>query len=154
MLRINALSGFGAIADGPDVTPDAFTWPDMNSAGLVATAMTPSVTISGVSIPVTLRASVNTPLSPSRTLTVLRDGVPVVTATAGTSADAIFSSGQSLQIELANAIDLTLWAGTLTLANLSDAGAILATCGFSLLDTGSGGGGGGGGGGEGGGTQP
>ncbi|MFO0473615.1 MAG: hypothetical protein ACK52K_00515 [Alphaproteobacteria bacterium] len=155
MLKLNALAGFGVAASAPDVTPDAFSWPNMDNAGFTATAMTPSVAITGITIPVTLRVRVDTPLSPARTLTLLRDGVPLLVATAGTTAEASFANGQLLQVELANALDLTLWSGTLTLENLSDAGAVLAACTFSLLDTGSGGGGGGGGGGgEGGGNQP
>lgn len=155
MLKLNALAGFGVAASAPDVTPDAFTWPSMDNAGFTATAMTPATAITGISMPVMLRARVSTPLAPTRTLTLLRDGVPLLVATAGTSAEASFANGQLLQVELANALDLTLWSGTLTLENLTDAGAVLAACTFSLLDTGSGGGGGGGGGGgDGGGTQP
>jgi hypothetical protein len=153
MLRLTALSGFAATTAGPDVTPDPFSWPDMNSNGFIASAMTPPVVIAGLSIPIVVRASVSTPLSPARTLTLLRDGAPVSVTTAGTTAELTIANGQALQVELANAADLSLWAGTLLLTNLSDAGATLATCAFSLLDTGSGGGGGGGGG-EGGGDLP
>jgi hypothetical protein len=153
MLRLTALAGFGGVSAGPDITPDAFSWPDLANAGFVAMALTPAVTLTGISVPILLRASVSSPLSPTRTLTLLRDGIPVLTASQGLSADILVVNGQTLQVELANATDLTVWWGTLSLANLSAAGATLASCTFTLQDTGSagGGGGGGGGGGDGGG---
>lgn len=147
MLTLTSLCGFAAITAEPDMTPDPFTWPPLSDAGFVASAMTPLVTISGLSIPVTLRASVSVPLSAQRTLAVLRDGALVAEASAGSAIDFTIGNGQSLQIALTNASDLTTWSGTLSLNNLSGAGSLLATCPFSLQDTGSGGGGGGGGGG-------
>lgn len=147
MLVLTSLCGFAAAAADPDVTPDLFSWPALSDAGFVATALTPPVTISGISIPVTLRASVSVPLSAQRTLAVLRDGIQVAQASAGTATDFTIGNGQVLQIALSNASDLTTWSGTLSLTNPSSADALLASCPFSLQDTGSGGGGGGGGGG-------
>jgi hypothetical protein len=153
MLTLTSLCGFGATAADTDVTPDPFTWPPLSDAGFVATVLTPPVTISGISIPVTLRASVSVPLTAQRTLAVLRDGIQVAQASSGFAADFTIGNGQTLQIALTNASDLTTWSGTLTLNNLSGASALLASCPFSLQDTGSGGGGGGGGG-DGGGAAP
>lgn len=155
MLSLTVLAGFAATTAGPDVVPDAIDWPDIENAGFIAVAMTPAVIITGISVPITLRATVSTPLSPLRTLTLRRNGAPVLTASAGTYADITLSSGQTFQVELSNAVDLSIWTGTLSLLNLSDNAAPLAACSFTLQDTGSGGGGGGGGGGgEGGGDQP
>lgn len=147
MLVLTSLCGFAAAAADQDITPDPFSWPPLSDAGFVASALTPPVTISGISIPVTLRASVTVPLSAQRTLAVLRDGIQVAQASSGFAADFTIGNGQTLQIALANASDLTTWSGTLSLTNQSGAGALLATCPFTLQDTGSGGGGGGGGGG-------
>jgi len=154
MLRLTVLAGFATTTEGPDVTPDAIDWPALEAAGFIAVAMTPAVTLTGISVPITVRASVSSPLTPLRTLTLRRDGAPVITASSGTSADITLANGQTLQVELSNAADLSVWVGTLSLVNLSDNAAPLAACSFSLQDTGSGGGGGGGGGGEGGGDQP
>ncbi len=147
MLTLTSLCGFASATADADVTPDPISWPPLSDAGFVATVLTPPVTISGISIPVTLRASVSVPLTAQRTLGVLRDGIQVAQASSGFAADFTIGNGQTLQIELANASDLTTWSGTLSLNNLSGASALLASCPFSLQDTGSGGGGGGGGGG-------
>lgn len=151
MLSLTSLCGFAATTEGPDTRPDPVTWGPLDNAGFVASAMTPPAAITGIAVPVLLRVAVSTPLDTTRTLTVLRDGLPVATATAGSTLDVTFADGQVLQVELANAADLTTWSGTLSLANLSDGATVLAACSFRLQDTGSAGGGDGGGGGGGGG---
>lgn len=148
MLVLTSLCGFAAAAADPDVTPDPFSWPPLSDAGFVASVLTPPVTITGITIPVTLRASLSAPLSAQRTLAILRDGIEIARAGAGSAIDFTIGNGQVLQIALSNASDLTTWSGTLSLTNQSGAGALLASCPFTLQDTGSGGGGGGGGGGE------
>lgn len=148
MLTLTSLCGFASAIADADVTPDPISWSPLSDAGFVATALTPPVIISGISIPVTLRASVSVPLTAQRTLTALRDGIQVAQAASGFATDFTIGNGQTLQIALTNASDLTTWSGTLSLNNLSGASALLASCPFSLQDTGSGGGGGGGGGGE------
>lgn len=147
MLALTALCGFATAAADPDVMPDPFSWPPLSDAGFVASALTPPVIITGISIPVTLRATVSVPLSAQRTLAILRDGIEIAQASAGSAIDFTIGNGQGLQIALSNASDLTTWSGTLSLTNQSGAGALLASCPFTLQDTGSGGGGGGGGGG-------
>lgn len=146
MLSLTNLCGFASAADGPDVRPDPVSWPPLDNAGFVATALTPAVAITGIAVPILLRVAVSTPLDATRTLTVLRDGLPVAEATSGSALDVTFADGQVLQVGLANAADLTTWVGTLSLANLSDGATALAACSFRLQDTGSAGGGGGGGG--------
>jgi uncharacterized membrane protein YgcG len=147
MLQLTQLAGFGAQALAPDVTPNAITIGDLSAAGFVATALTTAVTISGINAPITLRFAVSTPMALARTLTVFRNGTPVLIGDSGNIVDVTVTNGQVLQAELANALDLTTWAGTVSLINLSDASTNLSTFAFSLQDTGSGGGGGGGGGG-------
>jgi hypothetical protein len=147
MLQSTQLAGFGAQALAADVTPNAITIGDLSAAGFVATALTNAVTISGINSAVTLRFSVSTSMTPARTLTVFRDGTPVAIGDSGNAVDVTVTNGQVLQAELANALDLTTWTGTVSLINLTDANTSLTTFAFSLQDTGSGGGGGGGGGG-------
>lgn len=154
MLQLTQLAGFGAEALASDVTPNPVFITDLAAAGFVATALTNAIVISGINAPVMLRFSLTTTLSAARTITVFRDSVPVAVGDAGNAVDVQVTNGQALQAELANALDLTTWAGTVSLINLTDANAILATFAFSLQDTGSGGGGGGGGAGGGGGLTP
>ena len=146
MLQMTQLAGFGAQALTPDVTPNAITIGDMSAAGFVATALTNAVTISGINAPITLRFAVSTPMTLARTVTIFRDGTPVLVGDSGNAVDVTVTNGQVLQAELANALDLTTWTGTVSLINLTDANTTLSTFAFSLQDTGSGGGGGGGGG--------
>lgn len=147
MLQMTQLAGFGAQALSPDVTPTAISIGDVSAAGFVATALTNAVTISGINAPITLRFTTSTPMTPARTLTLFRDGTPVLVGDTGNIVDITVTNGQVLQAELANALDLTTWAGSVSLINLTDANTILSTFAFSLQDTGSAGGGGGGGGG-------
>jgi hypothetical protein len=147
MLQSTQLAGFGAQALTADVTPNAISISDLSAAGFVATALTNAVTISGINAPITLRFATSTPMTLARTLTVFRDGTPVLVGDSGNTIDVTVTNGQVLQAELANALDLSFWAGTVSLINLTDANTTLATFAFSLQDTGSGGGGGGGGGG-------
>jgi len=153
MLQSTQLAGFGAQALSPDVTPNPISIADLSAAGFVATALTNAVTISGINAPITLRFAVSTPLTLARTITVFLDGTPAATANSGNTIDVTVTNGQVLQAELANALDLTTWIGTVSLINLADANATLTIFAFSLQDTGSGGGGAGGGGGGGGGGQ-
>lgn len=147
MLQLTHLAGFGALAQAPDVTPTPVTIADISAAGFVATALTNAIIISGINAPVSLRFSLSSPLSTARTHTLYRDGVPAAIGDTGSSVDVQVVNGQTLQAEMANALDLTTWTGTVSLVNLSDASTVLASFAFSLQDTGSGGGGGGGGGG-------
>jgi hypothetical protein len=147
MLTMTQLNGFAALAQASDVTPNPVSISDLSAAGFVATALTNAVTITGINVPITLRFQLSVPLSATRTLTLYRDGVPVIIGDTGNAVDITMSNGQVLQAEFANAADLTTWSGTASLINTTDANALLATFTFSLQDTGSGGGGGGGGGG-------
>ena len=148
MLTLTQLTGFAGSAQAADVTPNPVSIGDLSAAGFVATALTNAITITGINAPITLRFQLSSALSAARTLTLYRDGTPVVVGDTGTSVDVTVTNGQVLQAEFANALDLTTWFGTASLINTTDANALLSTFTFSLQDTGSGGGGGGGGGGE------
>jgi hypothetical protein len=78
----------------------------------------------------------------------------VAEGTSGTTIDVTVANNQTLQFIFTNANDNTIWSGTATLTNLSDAGATLDTFTYSLQDTGTGGGSGGGGAGGGWGGDP
>ncbi|MEQ1756580.1 MAG: hypothetical protein ABL973_20865, partial [Micropepsaceae bacterium] len=145
MLQLTQLLGFAARSQAADLTPNLVSIADVTNAGFVASALTTPVTITGIDAPVTLRLTVSSPLAVTRTASIFRDALLVAQADNGSFVDFQMNNAQSLQIELANATDLTTWSGTATLSNLSDGGVILATFAFTLQDTGSGGGGGGGG---------
>ena len=147
MLQLTSLMGFAAQSQAADITPNPVTIADITAAGFIASALTGPILISGINMPITLRFQLSSPLGTTRTITLYRDSVQVAVGDSGTFLDIPVSNGQVLQAELANATDLTTWSGTVSLVNLSDAGAALASFAFSLQDTGSGSGGGGGGGG-------
>ena len=147
MLCLTQFCAFG-VSNPADLVPDPFSLSDLNDAGFVASARTNIITLTGISSPITLRLQVTSPMSTARVLTIFVDGSEVVLATSGTQADFAIANGQTLQIEMSNAQDVSTWSGTAALSNLSSANTLLASFAFSLQDTGSGGGGGGGGGGE------
>lgn len=153
MLHLMQLAGFGAQSAAADVTPNPIAFSNIADAGLVATAQTNAVTITGIDASITLRLTLTSPMSPDRTVDAYRDGVLAGQGTAGSTLDVTVTNAQTLHYAFANAADLSTWSGTATLTNLTDASATLTSFTYTLQDTGSGGGGGGGGG-EGGGGEP
>lgn len=146
MLTLTQLCAFGA-TNSADLVPDHFVLSDIIDAGFIASARTSIATITGISAPISLRLQLTSPMTAARTLAILVNGSAAAQASSGTVLDVTIANGQTLQIEMANAEDVSTWSGTATLSNLSSAGTPLASFTFNLQDTGSGGGGGGGGGG-------
>lgn len=145
MLKLTHLAGF-AVGGGPDTTPAPIDFTDIADAGVTASAGTNVVTVTGISVPITLRLTLSDGMSALHVVHVYRDGVQVAEGTAGTTVDVTIANNQTLQFIFTNAQDNTLWSGIATLTNLSNAGATLDTFAYDLQDTGTGGGGGGGGG--------
>ncbi|NOT41027.1 MAG: hypothetical protein HOP13_11085 [Alphaproteobacteria bacterium] len=144
MLKLTQLAGFGA-GGSVDVTPNPISFSDIFDAGVTASVATDVVTIAGINASITLRLTLTSSMSPSQTVDVYRSGAYVTTESSGTAIDIAIANNQTLQFVFTNAEDNTLWSGTATLANLSDANATLDTFAYTLQDTGSPGGGGGGG---------
>lgn len=145
MLLLTQFCAFAA-ANPSDVVPLPITLSDIVDAGFTASARTSIATITGISGSINLRLQVTSPMSPMRMLTVFVDGAAAAQAQSGTLVDFAIADGQTLQVEMSNAQDVSIWSGTATLLNLSSSNTPLTSFAFSLQDNGSGGGGGGGGG--------
>ncbi len=153
MLKLTHLLGFG-VGGGPDATPDAIDFTDIADAGVTASAATNVVAIAGIAGAITLRLTLTADMSDLKVVHAYVDGLAVVEGTSATTIDVTVANNQTLQFIFTNADDNTIWLGTATLTNLSDAGATLDTFTYTLQDTGTGGGSGGGGGGGWGGDPP
>lgn len=153
MLKLTHLLGFG-VGGGPDATPDAIDFTDIADAGVTASAATNVVAVTGIGGAITLRLTLSSDMTDLKVVHCYVDGLAVAEGTAGTTIDVTVTNNRTLQFIFTNADDNTIWSGTATLTNLSDAGATLDTFAYSLQDTGTGGGGSGGGGGGWGGDPP
>jgi hypothetical protein len=140
MLKLTQLIGFGVGGASTDASPNPIDFDDISDAGVTAAAATNTVTIAGTDIPITLRLTLTDPMSPERTVSVYRDGSLAGSANSGTTIDVAMTNGQTLQYGFVNAQDNSLWIGTATVTNVTDANAVLDTFAYSLQDTGSGGG--------------
>ncbi len=153
MLKLTHLAGFG-VGGGPDATPDAIDFTDIADAGVTASAATNVVTVTGIGGSIALRLTLTADMTASQVVHAFVDGLQVAEGTSGTAIDVTVANNQTLQFIFTNANDNTIWSGTATLTNLSDAGATLDSFAYALQDTGTGGGTGGPGGGGGWGGDP
>lgn len=138
MLKLTQLAGFGTGSGGGiDATPEPIDFNDISDTGLVASAATNVVTITGIDTTITLRLSLTAGMTPSRTVDVYRAGAYLTTGSLGTTIDVALTNGQTLQYAFTNAQDLSTWSGTATMTNSTDGGATLDTFAYSLTDSGS-----------------
>lgn len=137
MLKLTQLVGFGTGGGGTDATPDAIDFNDISDSGFVAAVFTNEVTISGIDTTITLRLSLTSAMSASRTVDVYRDGALVNSASSGSTIDVTITNGQLLKYFFTNAQNVSTWSGTATVTNLSDGGVTLDTFAYTLTDTGS-----------------
>ncbi|MFM9863663.1 MAG: hypothetical protein ACKVRO_08650 [Micropepsaceae bacterium] len=143
MLKLTNLSGFAA-GGGPDATPDALAFGSIFDAGVTASAATNVATVTGLGVAIALRLTLSSDMTDLQVVHVYVNGLQVAEGTSGATIDVNVANNQTLQFIFTNADDNTIWAGTATLTNLSDAGVTLDTFDYWLQDTGLGGGGGGG----------
>lgn len=137
MLKLTQLAGFGSGGGGNDATPDAIDFNNVSDAGLVASAGTNVVTITGIDTTITLRLTLSSGMSGTRVVSIYRNGSFLSQGSSGTTIDVTMQNGQTLQYFFTNSLDATTWSGTATVSNLSDGGATLDTFTYTLQDTGS-----------------
>jgi len=138
MLTLTQLIGFGSGGGGgTDATPNAINFFDISDVSLDPAAVTNEVTISGIETTITLRLTLTSGMTGDRYVLIYRNGVFATYGTSGTTIDIDLTNNQTLQYAFGNSQDLTTWAGTATVSNLTDGGAILDTFAYSLQDTGS-----------------
>jgi hypothetical protein len=138
LLKLTHLAGFAAGA--ADVKPNAIDFTDISAIGETASAMTNTVTITGIDVPIALRLTLSSAMSVFNIVDVFRNGVAVGQGTSGTTIDVTVTNGQTLEYAFTNAADATTWSGTATLSNLTDANTVLDTFTYALQDIGGGGG--------------
>lgn len=140
MLKLTQLIGFGSGGGGGiDVTPNAINFVDISDSGVVASASTNAQMISSIDATITLRLTLTVGMTSQWVVDVYRDGLFAAQGSSGTTVDVTITNGQTLFYNFTNSLDNTTWAGTATVTNLSDGGAVLDTFAYTLVDTGSGG---------------
>jgi len=119
-LALGGQSGGGS--GGSDVTPNPISF--SNVQGSISGA-TNSQTISGINAPITLEID----YSGAARIECLVNGS--AQAAAGSGTQVVISNGQTLQIVMQNFTN-SIESGAVTVKNISDSGAVLATFNYSL----------------------